>query len=147
MFISPLERELGVHASHAIGRSHSVSDLVNYYHRIEAVNYALSHDDGLSKRDLADADIILVGVSRSGKTPTCLYLAMQFGIRAANYPLIPDDFSSMQLPGPAAAAPRPALRPHHQARAPAADPQRAPARAASTRRSRTASSKCARPRR
>ena len=99
IFISPLEKELGVRASHAIGRSHSVNDLVNYYHRIDAVNYALGHDDGLATRDLADADIILVGVSRSGKTPTCLYMAMQFGIRAANYPLVPEDFSSMQLPG------------------------------------------------
>lgn len=99
IFISPLEKELGVRASHAIGRSHSVNDLVNYYHRIDAVNYALGHDDGIATRDLADADVILVGVSRSGKTPTCLYLAMQFGIRAANYPLVPEDFSSMQLPG------------------------------------------------
>ena len=99
IFISPLERELGVRASHAIGRSHSVTDFVNYHHRIESVNYTLSHDDGVSKSDLSDADVILVGVSRSGKTPTCLYLAMQFGIRAANYPLIPEDFSSMQLPG------------------------------------------------
>jgi regulator of PEP synthase PpsR (kinase-PPPase family) len=98
IFISPLEKELGVLASHAIGRSHSVNDLVNYYHRIDAVNYALGHDDGVT-RDLNDADIVLVGVSRSGKTPTCLYMAMQFGIRAANYPLIPEDFSSMQLPG------------------------------------------------
>jgi [pyruvate, water dikinase]-phosphate phosphotransferase / [pyruvate, water dikinase] kinase len=98
IFISPLERELGLRSSHAIGRSHSVSDFVNYHHRIEAVNYTLSHDDGVSTRDLNDADVILVGVSRSGKTPTCLYLAMQFGIRAANYPLIPEDFSSMQLP-------------------------------------------------
>ena len=98
IFISPLEKELGVLASHAIGRSHSVTDLVNYYHRIDAVNYALGHDDGVT-RDLNDADIVLVGVSRSGKTPTCLYMAMQFGIRAANYPLIPEDFSSMQLPG------------------------------------------------
>jgi regulator of PEP synthase PpsR (kinase-PPPase family) len=99
IFISPLEKELGEPASHAIGRSHSVNDLVNYYHRIEAVNYALGHDDGVATRELSDADIILVGVSRSGKTPTCLYMAMQFGIRAANYPLIPEDFSSMQLPG------------------------------------------------
>jgi regulator of PEP synthase PpsR (kinase-PPPase family) len=99
IFISPLERELGIRASHAIGRSHSVTDFVNYHHRIESVNYTLSHDDGVSKSDLSDADVILVGVSRSGKTPTCLYLAMQFGIRAANYPLIPEDFSSMQLPG------------------------------------------------
>jgi regulator of PEP synthase PpsR (kinase-PPPase family) len=98
IFISPLERELGVRASHTVGKSHSVTDFVNYHHRIESVNYTLSHDDGVSKSDLSDADVILVGVSRSGKTPTCLYLAMQFGIRAANYPLIPEDFSSMQLP-------------------------------------------------
>jgi regulator of PEP synthase PpsR (kinase-PPPase family) len=98
IFISPLERELGVRASHAIGRTHNVSDFVNYHRRIESVNYTLSHDDGVSNRDLNDADVILVGVSRCGKTPTCLYLAMQFGISAANYPLIPEDFSSMQLP-------------------------------------------------
>jgi regulator of PEP synthase PpsR (kinase-PPPase family) len=98
IFIAPLERELGVNASHAIGRTHSVSDFVNYHHRIESVNYTLSHDDGVTNRDLNDADIILIGVSRCGKTPTCLYLAMQFGISAANYPLIPEDFSRMQLP-------------------------------------------------
>ncbi|MBI4195926.1 MAG: kinase/pyrophosphorylase [Betaproteobacteria bacterium] len=98
IFISPLEKELGVRASHAIGRSHSVSDLVNYYHRIDSVNYALAHDDGVSNRDLNEADVILVGVSRCGKTPTCLYLAMQYGVRAANYPFIPEDFSTMRLP-------------------------------------------------
>ena len=98
IFISPLEREFGLRASHAIGRTHNVADFVNYHHRIESVNYTLSHDDGVSNRDLSDADIVLVGVSRSGKTPTCLYLAMQYGISAANYPLIPEDFSSMQLP-------------------------------------------------
>jgi [pyruvate, water dikinase]-phosphate phosphotransferase / [pyruvate, water dikinase] kinase len=100
IFISPLERELGIRASHAVGRTHNVSDFVNYRHRIDSVNYTLSHDDGVSNRDLNDADIILVGVSRCGKTPTCLYLAMQFGISAANYPLIPEDFSRMQLPTP-----------------------------------------------
>jgi len=100
IFISPLERELGLRASHAIGRTHNVSDFVNYHHRIESVNYTLSHDDGVTHRDLADADVVLVGVSRCGKTPTCLYLAMQYGIRAANYPLIPEDFSTMQLPSP-----------------------------------------------
>jgi len=98
IFILPMEKELGVPASHAVGRSHSANDFANYHHRIEAVNFALSHDDGVSTRDLAEADIILTGVSRCGKTPTCLYLAMQFGVRAANYPLIPEDFSSMQLP-------------------------------------------------
>ncbi|MBI3069269.1 MAG: kinase/pyrophosphorylase [Betaproteobacteria bacterium] len=98
IFISPLEQELAVKASHAIGRSHSMADFVNYHHRIESVNYALSHDDGIATRDLGQADIILIGVSRCGKTPTCLYLAMQYGVQAANYPLIPEDFSAMQLP-------------------------------------------------
>ena len=98
IFISPLEKELGVRASHAVGRSHSVNDFVNYHHRIESVNYTLSHDDGVSTRDLTQADVILVGVSRCGKTPTCLYLAMQYGVRAANYPLVPEDFSTSQLP-------------------------------------------------
>lgn len=98
IFIAPLERELGVGASHAIGRTHSITDFVNYHRRIESVNYTLSHDDGLSNRDLGEADVILVGVSRCGKTPTCLYLSMQFGVRAANYPLIPEDFSRLQLP-------------------------------------------------
>ena len=98
MFIGPLERELGAPASHAVGRTHNVSDIVNYYHRIEAVNFALAHDDGITRRELAEADVILIGVSRSGKTPTCLYLAMQFGIRAANYPLMPEDFASGELP-------------------------------------------------
>jgi regulator of PEP synthase PpsR (kinase-PPPase family) len=100
IFISPLERELGLRASHAIGRTHNVADFVNYHHRIESVNYTLAHDDGVTNRDLNGADIILIGVSRCGKTPTCLYLAMQFGISAANYPLIPEDFSRMQLPTP-----------------------------------------------
>jgi len=85
--------------SRQVHRHQRLGGMLNYYHRIDAVNYALGHDDGVATRDLADADIILVGVSRSGKTPTCLYMAMQFGIRAANYPLIPEDFSSMQLPG------------------------------------------------
>ena len=99
VFILPMEKELGVLASHAVGLSHSANDFANYHHRMEAVNYSVSHDDGQSTRDLADADVVLVGVSRCGKTPTCLYLAMQFGIRAANYPFIPEDFSTMQLPG------------------------------------------------
>lgn len=98
IFIAPLEKELGSRASHAIGRTHNVNDIVNYYRRIESVNYTLSHDDGITVRDLTEADVILVGVSRCGKTPTCLYLAMQFGIRAANYPLIPEDFGDKHLP-------------------------------------------------
>jgi len=97
MFLDPLEGELGQKSSHTIGRSHSARD-EGYSHRIEAINFALAHDDGASSRDLAKADVILVGVSRSGKTPTSLYLSLQFGIRAANYPLIPEDFDRMSLP-------------------------------------------------
>jgi regulator of PEP synthase PpsR (kinase-PPPase family) len=74
-FIVPLEEELGVKSSHAIGRSHSAGNFKDYNQRIEAVNYTLAHDDGITNRNLEEADIILVGVSRSGKTPTCLYLA------------------------------------------------------------------------
>jgi regulator of PEP synthase PpsR (kinase-PPPase family) len=99
-FIDPLEAALGIKSSHAIGRSHSAVDKQEYKKRIEAVNFALAHDDGASHRELGDADVILVGVSRSGKTPTCLYLALQFGVKAANYPLIPEDFARMALPEP-----------------------------------------------
>ncbi len=98
VFLDPLEGELGTKSTHTIGRSHSTRDLKMYTNRIEAINYALAHDDGTSSRDLEKADVILVGVSRSGKTPTSLYLALQFGIRAANYPLIPEDFDRMTLP-------------------------------------------------
>ena len=76
----------------------------DYNHRIEAINYTLSHDDGVTHRGLEEADIVLVGVSRSGKTPTCLYMAMQFGIKAANYPLIPEDLEANRLPPSLAAA-------------------------------------------
>lgn len=97
-FIVPLEEELGVKSAHAIGRSHSAGNFKDYNHRIEAVNYTLAHDDGITNRNLDQADIVLVGVSRSGKTPTCLYMALQFGIKAANYPLIPEDLEAMRLP-------------------------------------------------
>lgn len=96
MFIVPLEAELGVNSSHAVGRSHSAD--LNYNARMDAVNYALNHDDGGITRDLHLADIILIGVSRCGKTPTSLYLALQYGIYAANYPLVPEDFDSESLP-------------------------------------------------
>ena len=97
-FIVPIEAELGVKSAHAIGRSHSAGNFNEYNHRIDAVNYTLAHDDGVTVRNLDAADIVLVGVSRSGKTPTCLYLALQFGIKAANYPLIPEDLERMKLP-------------------------------------------------
>ena len=97
-FVAPLEQELGVKSTHTIGRSHNIVDSQEYKARIEAINFSLAHDDGQSHKNLSSADVILVGVSRSGKTPTSLYLAMQYGIKAANYPLIPDDFERGKLP-------------------------------------------------
>ena len=74
-FIDPLEAGLGVKSSCTIGRSHSAMDKKEYQQRIEAINFAMAHDDGASHRELGMADVILIGVSRSGKTPTSLYLA------------------------------------------------------------------------
>jgi [pyruvate, water dikinase]-phosphate phosphotransferase / [pyruvate, water dikinase] kinase len=104
-FVQPLEEELGQKSNHRVGRFSDASKSKAYDERIEAINYSLAHDDGQTHRDLALADVILVGVSRSGKTPTTLYLAMQHGLKAANYPLIPEDFERKQLP-PALAAHR-----------------------------------------
>ena len=97
-FIGPIEGELGIKSSHTVGRSHSSTDKQEYKQRIEAINFTMAHDDGSSHRELNEADVILVGVSRSGKTPTSLYLALQFGVKAANYPLIPEDFQRNSLP-------------------------------------------------
>ncbi|MBS0404890.1 MAG: kinase/pyrophosphorylase [Proteobacteria bacterium] len=97
-FVQPIEAELGIKSLHRVGRFSDISRNQAYHDRIEAINFSLQHDDGQSHRDLAGADVILVGVSRSGKTPTSLYLAMQFGLKAANYPLIPEDFERRQLP-------------------------------------------------
>jgi len=98
VFIAPLESELHAKSSHAAGRSHGIANSHEYFTRMEAINFAQSHDDGATTRDLAKAQVILVGVSRCGKTPTTLYLALQFGIRAANFPLTPDDFIDKKLP-------------------------------------------------
>jgi regulator of PEP synthase PpsR (kinase-PPPase family) len=106
MFVAPLESELGLKSNHRVGRFSDASKSKAYDDRIEAINFSLAHDDGQSNRDLAGSDVILVGVSRSGKTPTSLYLAMQFGVKASNYPLIPEDFDRRQLP--------PALVPHRK---------------------------------
>jgi regulator of PEP synthase PpsR (kinase-PPPase family) len=96
-FISPLEQELGQKSTHSVGRTHG-QESREYARRIAAMNFALAHDDGVSATDLKNADVILVGVSRSGKTPTSLYLSLQFGLMAANYPLIPEDFERDCLP-------------------------------------------------
>jgi regulator of PEP synthase PpsR (kinase-PPPase family) len=96
-FIAPLEQELGSRYTRSVGRSHGHAN-PEYSARIAAMNFALAHDDGVSDSDLKSADIILVGVSRSGKTPTSLYLSLQFSLKAANYPLIPEDFERGDLP-------------------------------------------------
>ncbi|RCV89030.1 pyruvate, water dikinase regulatory protein [Vreelandella rituensis] len=90
-FLKPLEQELDTHSSYSVGRTHSIGSDDVYMDRIHSVHFALDNDDGARTHQYAEADIILVGVSRCGKTPTSLYLALQFGIRAANYPLTEDD--------------------------------------------------------
>jgi regulator of PEP synthase PpsR (kinase-PPPase family) len=97
-FLGPLEAELAMSSAHASGRAHGMADLAAYTARINATNYALANDDGAGARDYAAADVVLVGVSRSGKTPTCLYLALQYGVYAANYPLADEDLESGELP-------------------------------------------------
>ncbi len=97
-FLGPLEQELGQPSSHAQGRAHGMTDLAAYTARINATNFALANDDGAQTRDYDKADVILIGVSRSGKTPTCVYMALQYGIFAANYPLTEDDLEGSRLP-------------------------------------------------
>lgn len=97
-FVQPLEDELGMKSQHRVGRFSDISQSKEYLDRMEAINYTLAHDDGQTNHDLSGADVVLVGVSRSGKTPTSLYLAMQFGLKVANYPLIPEDFERKKLP-------------------------------------------------
>ena len=96
-FIEPLELELGEKRQPRVGQAHGIADFDTYHRRINAINFALTHDDGMSV-NYDDADLILVGVSRAGKTPTCVYLALHYGIRAANYPLTDDDLDSDRLP-------------------------------------------------
>ncbi|RZA17308.1 MAG: kinase/pyrophosphorylase [Lysobacteraceae bacterium] len=92
-FIEPLERELGEARQQRVGQAHGMVDFESYHRRINAMNYALTHDDGM-RIDYDEADLILVGVSRAGKTPTCVYLALHHGVRAANYPLTEDDLDA-----------------------------------------------------
>ncbi len=98
-FLAPLEEELGSASSYSVGKSHAIKeDDQVYKDRIDSVHYAIDNDDGGRTRHYDKADIILIGPSRSGKTPTCLYMALQFGIRAANYPLTEEDFEYGELP-------------------------------------------------
>ena len=98
-FLEPLATELGETPQYRLGMAHGVSDIDTYMKRIEATNFALANDDGGISRNYDAADVILVGVSRSGKTPTCLYLALQYGVYAANFPLTDDELESGTLPG------------------------------------------------
>lgn len=97
-FLGPLEIELGEKSSYTVGKTHGVANSVSYTNRIEAVDYTLSHDDGVNVRGYERADIVLIGVSRCGKTPSCLYMALHFGVLAANYPFTEDDLTSFRLP-------------------------------------------------
>lgn len=96
-FIAPLEAELGTTRESRVGQAHGMVDFDTYHRRINAMNFALAHDDGMSV-NYEEAEVILVAVSRAGKTPTCIYLALHYGIRAANYPLTPEDLEQDRLP-------------------------------------------------
>jgi len=97
-FLGPLELELKAKSSRAQGKAHGMSDIGAYTLRINATNFALANDDGAITRDYERADLILVGVSRSGKTPTCLYMALQYGIFAANYPFSEEELEAGRMP-------------------------------------------------
>lgn len=97
-FLPSLEKELGAVSSYQVGQSHDNPSGERALTRMNAVNYALENDDGAKTRYYGDADVILIGVSRSAKTPTCLYIAMQHGIYAANYPLTEEDLERGELP-------------------------------------------------
>ena len=97
-FLGPLEQEFGQPSAHVLGRAHGMADLTAYTLRINATNFALANDDGAQTRDYDRADVILIGVSRSGKTPTCVYMALQYATYAANYPLTEDDLDGGRLP-------------------------------------------------
>lgn len=98
VFLKTLESALGCQSSHTVGKTHGVTDGRFYAHRMEAVEFALNHDDGVHLHDYERADIILIGVSRCGKTPSCLYMALHFGILAANYPFTEEDLDVQHLP-------------------------------------------------
>ena len=102
--ISKLSEELGTPPTTLVGQTHAVTDSESYKARIDAVHFALDNDDGARTRHYDKADLILIGVSRSGKTPTSIYLSLQFGIRVANYPLTEEDLDDNRLPA--------VLRPH-----------------------------------
>jgi regulator of PEP synthase PpsR (kinase-PPPase family) len=98
--MSSVEAILGVKGVRVAARLHGVGDIQRYNARMAAVEYAIEHDDGQSPRALDKADVILLGPSRCGKTPTTLYLALQHGVFVANYPLVQEDLEDTELPRP-----------------------------------------------
>ena len=97
-FLDQIGKDLHTEPTRESGLSHGLNNEKNYDARIDALNYTLKHDDAMVLKTLGEADVIIVGVSRSGKTPTSLYLALKFGIKAANYPITDDDFDRNELP-------------------------------------------------
>ena len=97
-YIPAIEKELGQSSTHTVGRVHGMADSEGYRSRIDAINFAMSHDDGLTQKDYERSDVVLVAPSRCGKTPTCLYMALQHGLFAANYPLTDEDLEHARLP-------------------------------------------------
>lgn len=95
--VPALERELAQASVHRVGRVHGMVDAERYHARIDAINFAMAHDDGLTQKDYERADVILLAPSRCGKTPTCLYMALQHGLYAANYPLTEEDLEHARL--------------------------------------------------
>ena len=104
-FLAPMEELLGCKADERTGSAFAIAH-TNYHQRILAVNFALDNDDGGKTNNYSHADVIVIGLSRSGKTPTCLYLGMQFGISAANFPITEEDLDDSSLPK--------ALQPHRK---------------------------------
>ncbi|AFT67547.1 MAG: regulator of PEP synthase PpsR (kinase-PPPase family) [Cycloclasticus pugetii] len=97
-YITRMENDLRQESSHEVGKSHGLSDTSSYESRIRAVNYALEYDDGARLDRYDQADVILIGVSRTGKTPTSLFLALQYGIFTANFPITDSDLDNCELP-------------------------------------------------
>jgi [pyruvate, water dikinase]-phosphate phosphotransferase / [pyruvate, water dikinase] kinase len=100
LHMSRVESNLGVRGMRVAARLHGVGDIKRYNSRMQAVEYAMEHDDGQSLRAVDKAEVILIGPSRCGKTPTTMYLALQHGILVANYPLVEEDFQTSELPRP-----------------------------------------------
>ena len=96
--IPALERELAQASKPKVGHVHGMADSERYHARIDAINFAMAHDDGLTQKDYERSDVVLIAPSRCGKTPTCLYMALQHGLYAANYPLTDEDLEQARLP-------------------------------------------------